>query len=255
MPNPLFDLQGRIVLITGSGGGLGFAIARGMAQAGASVVLNGRNSQKLDTAVDQLRNEGLQAHGLAFDVTKKDEVEAGIARIESEVGPLEVLLNNAGINLRASLPEVPEDLWQRVLDTNLTGALMTAQAVARRMIPRKRGKIINMCSMMSELARATTAPYAAAKGGLKMLTKAMAAEFGPHNIQVNGIGPGYFLTEMTRPLLDVPGFNDWICKRTPMNRWGHPDELIGAAIFLASQASSFVTGQVLYVDGGILATL
>jgi gluconate 5-dehydrogenase len=255
MSSPLFSLESKVVLITGSGGGLGFAVARGMGQAGATVVLNGRNAQKLAAAVSRLREEGLKAHGVAFDVTKKDEIEAGVERIEREIGPLEVLFNNAGINLRAALPEVPEETWHKVIDTNLTGTLLTSQAAAKRMILRKQGKIINMCSMMSELARATTASYAAAKGGLKMLTKSMALEFGPHNIQVNGIGPGYFLTEMTKPLLDVPGFNDWICKRTPMNRWGNPDELIGAAVFLASPASSFVTGQVIYVDGGILATL
>jgi gluconate 5-dehydrogenase len=255
MPNPLFDLHDRIALITGSGGGLGFAIGRGMGQSGATVVLNGRNQAKLEAAVNTLRGEGIKAHGVPFDVTKKDEIESGVARIEAEIGPLEILYNNAGINLRAPLPDVPEALWHQVIDTNLTGALLVAQAAAKRMIPRKHGKIINMCSMMSELARATTASYAAAKGGLKMLTKSMALEFGPHNIQVNGIGPGYFLTEMTKPLLDVPGFNDWICKRTPANRWGRPEELIGAAVFLASPASSFVTGQVIYVDGGILATL
>ena len=162
MSNPLFRLEGKVVLITGSGGGLGFAIARGMGQAGATVVLNGRNTQKLDAAVNTLRDEGLKTHGVAFDVTKKGEVEAGIARIENEIGPLAVLFNNAGINLRAPLPEVPEEIWHKVIDTNLTGALLTSQAAAKRMIPRKHGKIVNMCSMMSELARATTASYAAA---------------------------------------------------------------------------------------------
>jgi len=251
----LFSLEGNVALITGSGSGLGFAIARGMGQAGATLVLNGRNREKLDKAVDTLRDEGFKAHGVPFDVTQKDEIEKGVARIEDSIGPIKVLFNNAGINLRAQLPEIPEETWQTVINTNLTGSLLMSQAAARRMIPRKQGKIINMCSMMSELARTSTASYAAAKGGLKMLTKAMALEFGPHNIQVNGIGPGYFLTEMTQPLMDQPGFNDWICKRTPANRWGKPEELVGAAIFLASPASSFVTGQVIYVDGGILATL
>jgi len=250
-----FDLTGRVALVTGSSQGLGFTLARGLAEAGATVVLNGRGAERLAGAVERLRDAGLDAHGYAFDVTRREDVAAAIARIEREAGPIDVLVNNAGIQRRAPLEQVGEAVWREVLDTNLTAPFLVAQHVARGMIARRAGKIINICSLMSEVGRPTIAPYTAAKGGLKMLTKAMATEWARHNIQVNGIGPGYFKTEMNRALFEDEQFDAWIKGRTPAQRWGAPEELIGPAVFLASDASSFVSGQIIYVDGGILATL
>jgi gluconate 5-dehydrogenase len=251
----LFDLTGRVALVTGSSQGLGHVIARGLAGAGATACLNGRDENKLARAVGELRASGLDAHGFAFDVTDAEQARAGVARLEAAVGAVDILVNNAGVNLRAPLAEVDRQTWQRVLDTNLTGALLVAQAVVKGMIQRRRGKIINICSLMSELGRKTVGPYAAAKGGLKMLTRAMATEWAQHNIQANAIGPGYFRTQMTRPLAEDPVFDRWLKDRTPAGRWGDPQELIGPAVFLASRASDFVNGQVIYVDGGILAAL
>ncbi len=253
--NRLFDLTGKTALITGSGGGLGLAIARGLGQAGATLVLNGRNEQKLNAAVEQLREEGLTVHGYAFDITDADTLEPTVERIEREVGPIDVLVNNAGLQRRGPLETISVADWRAVIETNLTGAFLMSQPVARRMIDRRCGKIINICSLMSEVGRPTIGPYTASKGGLKNLTKAMALEWGSRNIQCNGIGPGYFATEMTQPLKDDPEFNGWITGRTPQGRWGDPSELVGPAVFLASDASSYVNGQVLYVDGGILSTL
>ena len=253
--NPLFDLNGRTALITGSSQGLGFAFARGLAQAGAAVVLNGRNGQKLNAAADQLRAEGLRVATAAFDVNDRAAITSEVTRIEAEFAPIDILLNNAGIHRRAPLLEMTEVQWREVIDTNLTSAFLVARAIAPRMIARRAGKIINICSVMSEVGRPTTANYAAAKGGLKMFTRAMAIEWAKHNLQINGIGPGYFVTELTKPLVDSPDFNQWICSRTPAGRWGQPEELVGAAVFLASRASDFVNGQVIYVDGGILAAL
>ena len=251
----LFDLSGRVALVTGSSQGLGNAIARGLAAAGAAVCLNGRDEAKLARAVEALRADGLAAEGFAFDVTDAGQVARGVGEIERAVGPVDVLVNNAGINVRAPLEDIDPAVWRRVLETNLTAVLLVSQAVVRGMIARRRGKILNICSLMSELGRNTTAAYATTKGGLKMLTRAMTTEWARHNIQVNGIGPGYFATEMTRPLMEDPKFNAWITARTPAGRWGDPAELIGPAVFLASAASDFVNGQVLYVDGGILAAL
>ena len=255
MSTQLFDLSGKIALVTGSGGGIGYAIARGLGKAGARLVLNGRNEDKLNAAVDKLRGEGLDACGYAFDVTDAATVEAAVAKIEDEVGPIAILVNNAGLQRRGPLEQISQADWQAVIDTNLTGAFLAAQAVARRMIVRKAGKIVNICSLMSEVGRPTIGPYMASKGGLKMLTKSMALEWGKHNIQANGIGPGYFVTEMTQKLKDDPQFDGWITGRTPASRWGSVDELVGPAVFLASDASSFVNGQIVYVDGGILAAL
>ncbi|RMH61732.1 MAG: SDR family oxidoreductase [Bacteroidetes bacterium] len=255
MSTELFDLTGRRALVTGSSQGLGRVLARGLARAGAAVVLNGRHTDRLERTAAELSAEGLTVACRAFDVTDEAGVAAGIAAIEAEHGPIDILVNNAGIQRRAPLAEMSRADWQAVLDTNLSSAFLVARAVVPGMIERQHGKIINICSLMSEVGRPTTGNYAAAKGGLKMLTRAMAVEWGPHNIQVNGIGPGYFATEMTRPLVEDPDFNAWICARTPARRWGRPEELIGAAVFLASAASSFVNGQVLYVDGGVLAAL
>ncbi len=255
MRTALFDLTGRVILVTGSSQGLGYTLARGLAQAGATVILNGRSPARLDEAVAGLREAGLDARGYAFDVTDGPAVASAIARIEREVGPIDVLVNNAGIQRRAPLEQFDTAVWREVLDTNLTAPFLVGQQVARGMIARGAGKIINICSLMSEVGRPTIAPYATAKGGLKMLTRAMATEWAQHNIQVNGIGPGYFKTEMNRALFEDEQFDAWITARTPARRWGEPEELIGPAVFLASEASSFVNGQIIYVDGGILASL
>jgi gluconate 5-dehydrogenase len=251
----LFDLSGRTALLTGSSRGLGLALARGLAEAGAAVVLNARSPDALEAAVQELRAAGLQAHAAAFDVTDPDAVTAAVDHIESTVAPIDVLVNNVGMQDRRPLESFPIEAWRHLLEVNLSSAFIVGQAVARRMIERGQGKIINVCSLQSEVARPGIAPYAAAKGGLKMLTRGMCADWARHGIQVNGIGPGYFATELTRPLREDPGFDQWLRSRTPAGRWGDPKELAGAAIFLAAPASDFVNGQVLDVDGGILAVI
>jgi gluconate 5-dehydrogenase len=188
-------------------------------------------------------------------VTDASSVERGVAAVERDAGPIDILVNNVGIQRRAPLEAMDESAWREVIDVNLTSAFLVTRRVVRGMIERQRGKIINICSLMSEIGRPTTANYAAAKGGLKMLTRAMAVEWARHNIQANAIGPGYFLTEMTQPLAADPKFDAWIRSRTPAGRWGRPEELVGAAVFLASSASDFVNGQIIYVDGGVLAAL
>jgi gluconate 5-dehydrogenase len=251
----LFDLHGRTALVTGSSRGIGQALARGLAQAGARVVLNGRREAELEQAVEQLRAEGLEAHGRAFDVTDEAAVEAAIAAIEAGVGPIEILVNNAGMQLRMPLERFSAADFRRLLDANVTSAFLVGRAVGARMLTRGDGKIINVCSVLSEIARPTIAAYAASKGALKMLTLGMCADWAPYGLTVNGIGPGYFATELTKPLRDDAAFDAWLRQRTPMGRWGELDELVGVAIFLASPASSFVNGQVIYVDGGISAVL
>lgn len=255
MIETLFDLSGKVALITGSSHGLGFAIARGLGQAGATLVLNGRNEEKLRSAVSALSGEGLTVRGYAFDVADEEQIQAKIPLIEEEVRPIQILVNSAGIQKRAPLETVEESTWREIIDVNLTGVFLASKHVAQGMIARKSGKIINICSLMCEVGRATIGPYAAAKGGVKMLTKTMAVEWAKYNIQVNGIGPGYFITPMTQPLADDPKFDAWIRSRTPAGRWGNPEELAGTAIYLASSASDFVNGQIIYVDGGILAAL
>lgn len=254
---PLFDLTGRLALVTGSSQGIGLALARGLAQAGAAVVLNGRDTEKLGRAAATLRGEGLAAiETAAFDVTDSQAVEAGVAAIEARLGPIGILVNNAGVNLRGALHEMPDETWHTVIATNLHSAFYGARAVARRMIARGRGgKIINTCSVMSVMGRATTGPYTATKGALGMLTKAMCADWARHGIQCNAIAPGYFATELTAPLKNDQAFNDWLTRRTPAGRWGEMPELAGAAIFLASDASSYVNGHLLFVDGGMTAVL
>ena len=253
--NTLFDLAGRTALITGSSQGLGLALARGLGQAGAALVLNGREPKKLSAAADVLKTEGLRVTTSAFDVTNAKAIEEAVAQIEKDFAPIDILVNNAGIHRRAPLAEMTEAQWREVLETNLTSVFLVARQVGPRMMARGAGKIINVCSLMSELCRPSTGNYAAAKGGLKMLTRAMATEWAKHNIQSNGIGPGYFATDLTKPLMENPEFNRWICDRTPAGRWGEPEELAGAAVFLASRASDFVNGQILYVDGGLLACI
>ena len=255
MPRGLFDLTGRVALVTGSSRGIGYTLARGLAQHGAHVVLNARRADVLETAVTSLRAEGLRVDGRLFDVTDQDAVDAAVAAIEAELGPIAILVNNAGIQQRAPLHEFPRDGWERIIETNLTSVYLVGSAVARRMIPRGRGRIINICSLTSELGRRTVAPYAASKGGVKMLTRGMCADWGVHGIRVNGLAPGYIVTEMNRALMDDPEFDAWVRRRTPVGRWGEPDELIGAAVFLASDASDFVNGQVLVVDGGFSAVI
>lgn len=250
-----FKLDGRCALVTGSSQGIGNAIARGLAEAGATVVLNGRDTAKLDKALAALRDAGLKAHSRAFDVTKPAEVTAAVDGIEQEIGPIDILVNNAGINRRMPTEEFPDETWREVIATNLDSAFFVAKAVGRHMIRRKRGSIINICSVMSELGRPTIVPYAASKGGVKMLTKGLAADWGKHGVRVNGIGPGYFKTPLNEPLIKDQAFSAWVAGRTPLGRWGELDELIGAAVFLASDASSFVTGHILYVDGGMTAAV
>lgn len=255
MSTNLFSLKNKNVLITGSCRGIGLDLARGLGEAGATVVVCGRDNRKVAKTAAELAELGISTHESTMDVTVEAEVKEAMREIEARLGGLDILVNNAGIQLREKLEMLELRDWHTVIETNLTGAFLVAKAAAPGMITRRRGKIINICSLMSEVGRETTGPYTAAKGGLKMLTKAMAVEWARHNIQVNGIGPGYFLTEMTRPLADDPAFDGWLKMRTPARRWGETRELIGTAIFLASEASSFINGQVIYVDGGVLAAL
>jgi gluconate 5-dehydrogenase len=251
----LFNLAGKRALITGSGQGIGLALASGLGRAGATVVLNGRHPAKLEQAAHDVRARGIAVELAPFDVTDEKAVIAGVALIEREYGPIDVLVNNAGIQRRAPLEDFPVENWRELMRTNLDSVFFVSQAVATRMIGRKRGKIINICSVQSELGRPSIAPYAASKGAVKMLTKGMCADWAPHGLQVNGIGPGYFVTELTKPLVENSEFTDWLCRRTPAGRWGQVEELMGAAIFLASAASDFVNGQILYVDGGITSVV
>jgi len=251
----LFNVQGKVALVTGSTGALGNTFARGLAQHGARVILNGRNDSKLREKVKELVDEGFSAYGYVFDVTKAEEVNSAISQMEEEIGPLDVLVNNAGINIRAPLEDFKDEDWDKVIGVNLTGPYIVAKAVARTMIKRKAGKIINIGSVQNELGRPTIAPYTASKGGLRNLTRGMAIDWAKYNIQVNGIGPGYFKTEMTEALYKNPEFDAWLCSRTPSKRWGNPEELLGALLFLASEASSYVNGHMVYVDGGLLASV
>jgi gluconate 5-dehydrogenase len=250
-----FRLDGRVALITGSSAGIGLALARGLGQVGATVVLNGRSNDKLTATADALRAEGLQVHSRAFDVTDAAAVCAAVDDIEATIGPIQVLINNAGIQRRAPLQDFPLEDWHELMRTNLDSVFLMGQAVARKMIPRKKGKIVNICSVQSELGRPNIAPYTASKGAVKMLTKGMAIDWGPHGINVNGLGPGYFKTELNEKLVADETFSAWLIGRTPSRRWGNVEDLAGAAVFLASDASAFVNGHILYVDGGVTATL
>jgi gluconate 5-dehydrogenase len=251
----LFDLGGRTALVTGSSRGLGRAMAEGLAAAGARLVVNGTDAGRLAAAAAGLRGQGYEVIEAAFDVCDEAAVAAAFARLDDEGVEVDVLVNNAGIQFRKPMVDLEPADWRRVIETNLTSAFIVGREAARRMIPRERGKVINIGSLTSELARATIAPYTAAKGGIKMLTQNMAAEWGPSNIQANAIGPGYMLTEMNEALLADAAFDAWVKGRTPARRWGRPEELAGVAVFLASAASDYVNGQILYVDGGMSAVL
>jgi gluconate 5-dehydrogenase len=251
----LFSLHGRRALITGSGQGIGLMLARGLGAAGAEVLLNDIDVVRLENAVALLRTEGVSVSGRLFDVTKPAEIGSALADIKAGELAIDILINNAGIHRRAPLESMPLESWQAVLDVNLTSAFLVTRAVVGGMLQRGAGKIINLCSLNSEISRPTIANYAAAKGGLKMLTRAMAVEWGGRNIQTNAIAPGYMRTAMTDVMTVDPVWERYICNRTPAGRWGEPRELIGAAVFLASRASDFVNGQILTVDGGLLAAL
>lgn len=251
----LFSLQGKRILITGAGQGIGFVMAQGLAQYGAEMIINDISETRANDAVMKLRDEGATAYPAVFNVTNADSVENAISRIEKEIGTIDVLFNNAGIQRRHPFTEFPVQEWNDVISVNQTAVFLVSQAVAKRMITRQQGKIVNICSMQSELGRDTITPYAAAKGAVKMLTRGMCVELARHNIQVNGIAPGYFKTAMTQTLVDDKAFTDWLCKRTPAARWGNPQELVGAAVFLSSSASNFVNGHLLFVDGGMLVAV
>lgn len=251
----MFDLSGRRALITGSSTGIGYALAKGLAGAGADVVLNGRNEARLAEAVGRLRDEGATVHAASFDVTSADEVETAVAHIEREIGAIDILVNNAGMQRRAPLEQFSHGQWEELMKTNVDSVFLVGQAVARHMIGRKRGKIVNICSVQSELGRPNIAAYTASKGAVKMLTKGMAIDWGQHGIQVNGLGPGYFKTELTEALVNDETFSNWLIGRTPSRRWGDVEDLVGAVVFLSSGASNFVNGHILYVDGGVTATL
>ncbi len=255
MPAGLFDLTGRTALVTGSSRGLGRAMAEGLAEAGAAVVLNGADPGRLAEAAAAMRGRGFTAHEARFDVTNEAAVAAAFATLDAQGVAVDILVNNAGIQLRRPMVDLATADWRRVIEANLTSAFVVGREAARRMIPRGRGKIVNIGSLLSEVARATIAPYTVAKGGIKMLTRAMAAEWAQHGIQANAIGPGYMLTDMNQALVDDPAFDAWVKGRTPSRRWGRPEELVGAAVFLASAASDYVNGQIIYVDGGMLAVL
>lgn len=252
-PHPLFDLTGKRALITGSSQGIGLALAEALASAGAHVILNGRDAAKCERVAAQFVDRGETASVRAFDVTDHANTQANIDAIECEIGAIDILVNNTGIQIRGAFSEFPLIDFQRLMDTNVTSAFAVSQAVVRHMQPRGRGKIINVCSVNAELGRASIVPYTASKGALKMLTKGMCVELAKHGIQVNGLGPGYFDTELTQALVQNPEFTAWLKARTPAGRWGKVEELMGAIIFLASPASDFVNGHILYVDGGMTA--
>jgi gluconate 5-dehydrogenase len=251
----IFDLSGKTALVTGSSRGLGRAMAEGLARAGAKVIINGTNSERVAEAVSALSGNGLAADGSVFDVTDEAAITSAFARFDAENAEIDILVNNAGIQLRKPMVELSTAEWRKVIEANLTSAFVVGREAARRMIPRGRGKIVNIGSLTSEFARATIAPYTVAKGGIKMLTQAMAAEWAGSGIQANAIGPGYMITDMNQALMDNPAFDSWVKGRTPSKRWGKPEELIGTAVYLASSASDYVNGQIIYVDGGMTAIL
>lgn len=251
----LFDLTGKRALVTGSSQGIGFALARGLAAAGASIVLNGRNADKLAAAAQTLRAEGASVETLVFDATDHDGVRAAIDGFEADTGAIDILVNNAGMQHRTPLEDFPADAFERLLQTNVASVFHVGQAVARHMIGRGAGKIVNICSVQTALARPGIAPYTATKGAVANLTKGMATDWAKYGLQCNGLAPGYFETPLNQALVDDPKFTDWLSNRTPAGRWGKVEELVGTCIFLSSDASSFVNGTTVFVDGGISACL
>jgi gluconate 5-dehydrogenase len=250
-----FDIEGRVALVTGGGSGLGFAIAKALASAGAKAVLLGRNADNLRASEARIIGDGFAASYIVCDLAQPDAIRPAVQRVEQDHGPIDILVNNAGIQQRAKLTEFPREGWDRMIAVHLSAPFLLAQAVAGGMIERRRGKIINVASIMSELARPTIIPYAAAKGGVKMLTRALAVELGAHNIQVNAIAPGFFRTDMNTALMNNPEFDAWVKGRTPAARWGEPAELAGIALLLASSASDYISGQIIFVDGGLTASV
>ena len=255
MDQALFSLAGRTALVTGSSQGIGLALARGLGGFGARVVLNGRNGARLDAAVTDLRGSGIDVQQAVFDVTDAEAVRHAVEGIEQQLGAIDILINNAGMQFRTPLEDFPEDKWRELFELNVSSAFYVGQAVARKMIARGRGKIVNIASVQSELARPGIAPYTATKGALRNLTRGMATDWSQYGLQINAIAPGYFKTPLNQALVDNPEFSGWLEKRTPARRWGKVEELVGAAVFLASDASSFVNGHTLYVDGGITVSL
>src|SRR5829696_5664561 len=251
MPGPSFDLSGRTALVTGGGSGLGLAMAEGLAAAGAKVVVVGRDQKKLEAGAKAIGAAGAEV----CDLLERAALKPLVEKVERAHGPVEILVNNAGIQHRAPIQDFPAEGWDRMIATHLSAPFFLAQAVVPGMVERGHGKIINTLSVTSELGRPTIIPYTAAKGGLRMLTRGLAVELGPKNIQVNGIAPGYFATEMNRALMDDVDFDAWVRKRAPAGRWGEPHELAGAAVFLASSAADYISGQVLFVDGGFTASM
>lgn len=251
----LFELKGKRALITGSAQGIGNLLANGLGQYGASIIINDITQERADNAAKLLQQQGIDAVGVGFDVTNLASVTQAINYIEKEIGAIDILINNAGIQRRHPFTKFPEADWDAVINVNQKAVFLVSQQVAKHMINRREGKIIHICSMQSELGRDTITPYAASKGAVKMLVKGMCVELARYNIQVNGIGPGYFDTEMCKALVKNKEFTSWLCQRTPAARWGKPEELIGSAVFLSSKASNFVNGHILYVDGGMLAAV
>ncbi|THK38989.1 SDR family oxidoreductase [Ensifer sp. MPMI2T] len=255
MAFPLFDLAGRRALVTGSSQGIGYALARGLAEHGAAIVLNGRDRSKLASAASSLKDVGHDVAVSDFDVTDHAAVTRGVDAIERDIGPIDILINNAGMQFRSPLEDFPVERWEQLLKTNVSSVFYVGQAVARHMIARGAGKIINVASVQSELARPGIAPYTATKGAVRNLTRGMCTDWAKHGLQINAIAPGYFKTPLNQALVDSQDFSSWLEKRTPAARWGEVEELVGAAVFLASRASSFVNGHTLYVDGGITTSL
>jgi gluconate 5-dehydrogenase len=251
----LFDLTGKRALITGSSKGIGYALAKGLSGAGAAIVINGRDEERLTAAARKLEGEGVEASKAVFDVTDPAAVKAGVEKIETEIGPIDILINNAGMQHRGPLEDFPDEAWDTLMRTNINSVFNVGKAVAKHMIARKRGKIINICSVQTALARPGIAPYVASKGAVANLTKGMCTDWAKHGLQINGLAPGYFETELTEALVDDEEFTAWLANRTPAGRWGKVEELVGAAIFLSSDSASFVNGHILYVDGGITACL
>ena len=247
------NLKGKVALITGSGQGLGYTLAEGLAKAGCRIILNDIDPKRLEMAVNRLSADGHEVLSAAFDVSDEGQVRAEIDSLKGSVNSIDILVNNAGIQIRGMLEEFDTADWDLMMNVNLKGAFVVAKVVGKGMIERQAGKIINICSIQSELARPSIAPYTASKGGVRNLTKGMATDWARHNIQINAIAPGYFKTAMTKALYEDEKFDAWLCARTPSNRWGNPEELVGALVFLSSAASSYVNGQTLYVDGGMTA--